>query len=147
MKAEQLLGVLKRLAPLAPTPDVPDAIWSRGKPRRFWASLGLRGQIKITRAMLTEFQNAHELAFMLAHELGHRALRHGGLRYVFRRQEIEREADAYAMELMRRKGFDPRKTPRWFDRRIAEYSGAARRKMAARKAAILNLLEIEGDAM
>jgi Zn-dependent protease with chaperone function len=100
----------------------------------------LHDRITITRAMLADLVSEHELAFVLGHELGHRALRHG-YKFLLNRQKAEREADTYSVKLMREKGYDVKKTLWWFDRRVHANTGAARHKMAARRNAVRALIE------
>lgn len=61
------------------------------------------GNIFIGVGMLELFKSDDEIACVLAHEMGHIVLEHrgdGGVTY-------EREADSFALNLMRKAGFDP----------------------------------------
>ena len=143
MNAAAAINILTVLAGVdKPAFEAPEGYWSRGK----YAPFGVyyvkrRDAIAITRPMLADITNEHELAFLLGHELGHRALNHGFMQMAFHRQDCEKAADAYAVRLLSGKGYDLAKILLWFDRRIAAQQGGARRKMSARKAAILNIIE------
>ena len=61
------------------------------------------GKIFIGKGLLELFKSDDEIACVLAHEMGHIVLEHrgdGGVTY-------EREADSFALNLMRKAGFDP----------------------------------------
>ena len=100
-----------------------------------------KDRITITRPMLADLQNEHELAFLLGHELGHRALKHGFWNTVFSKRDIEKEADAYAVSAMLIKGYNVLRVPWWFERRVAASTGVSLRKMVDRRNAILDILE------
>ena len=142
MNAAAAINILTVLAGVdKPVLKIVSSYQSGRKNVRFQAKYSpMRDSITITQDLLADFTNEAELAFMLAHELGHRALRHG-YKFLLNRQKAEQEADAYAIRAMRRVGFDVTKVPWWFDRRISSQQGTARRKMAVRKAAILNIIE------
>ena len=143
MKAAQAANILTILAGAdKPALAVVDSFWQRGKPVRFQAKYTLhRDTISITKPMLADFTNDDELAFVLGHELGHRALHRSWFRNAFHRQEVEREADAYAVKLMRGRGYDPTRVLWWFDRRVKANTGANRHKMSVRRNAAQALIE------
>ena len=98
-------------------------------------------RITITRPMLADFTNEHELAFVLGHELGHRKHKHDIWDQSFRGGDTEEEADAHGIALMKQHGFNVRRVPWWFDRRVAAASGKGKARMALRRNAVLKLLE------
>ena len=138
MNEAQARKILTRFAGLkAPTLKIVDSAWSRGRPVKYFAAYTPHNdRITVTKALLADFANDGELAFMLAHELGHRALKHGFWDMMFKAQAAELAADAYAVKVMRLYDYDVKAVLWWFDRRIAFYKGANRRKMAARRAAV-----------
>ena len=105
-------------------------------------------EIRLGRDLLTAATRDDELAFFLGHELGHIALGHAQTwfyRVGLRSLKLETAADAYAIRLMRAKGYDPRAALWFLDRIIATAAttGRSPSKPRARRAAILNL--IQGD--
>ena len=100
--------------------------------------------IVATDGLMKLLTDEHELAFILGHKLGHIALGHVGTwayRLGLRIPRLELAADAHAIRLMRAKGYDASRVPGLFDRLMAGKTGKSLREMAARKAAILNLIE------
>ena len=100
--------------------------------------------IFVSDGLMKLLADEHELAFFLGHELGHVALWHTRFWSRFlaaRRLDRELAADAHAVRLMRAKGYDTGRLPWLFDRLAAGKTGKALRELAARKAAILNLIE------
>ena len=100
-----------------------------------------RDRITMTRPMLADFVNEAELAFMLGHELGHRKHKHDIWDQSFRGGDTEEEADAHGIALMKQHGFNVRRVPWWFDRRINALTGRGKAKMALRRNAVLKLFE------
>ena len=143
MNAARAANILTILAGTdKPELKIVDSFWQRGKSVQFQVKyVQHRDTISITKLMLADFTNDDELAFILGHELGHRALHHNWFRNAFHRQEVEREADAHAIRAMRDAGYNPKNTLWWFDRRVHANTGAARHKMAARRNAVRALLE------
>jgi len=143
MKAAQAANMLTILAGTdKPALAIVDSFWKRGRPVRFQAKYTHhRDTISITKSMLADLVNGDEMAFILGHELGHRALHRNWFRNAFHGQEVEQEADAYAVKLMRGRGYKPSRVLWWFDRRIHAHTGAARHKMAARSNAVRALVE------
>src|SRR3990167_8362245 len=138
MLTAKALNVLAALA----GPDRPAFKRVMKKKEQAWVTYGKT--IFISDGLMKLLTDEHELAFFLGHELGHIALGHTRFWSRFlaaRRLDRELAADAHAVRLMRAKGYDTGRLPWLFDRLAAGKTGKALRELAARKAAILNLIE------
>ncbi len=78
-------------------------------PKKFAFSPG-SGVVLISSGLLLSLKNEAELAFVLAHELGHNALGHHSLSEETVKDEskrLEQEADSYGLGAMALSGYDP----------------------------------------
>ncbi|MBI4517340.1 MAG: M48 family metalloprotease [Deltaproteobacteria bacterium] len=115
-----LNGVLATLMaePLSEQAPVPGVHVLRSPQRNAYAAPD--GGILVSTGMLAAIQNEAQLAALLGHELGHFIARHGLMRQRFEklsgssveRMQLSRDNEAYcdrfALEVMRRAGYDPR---------------------------------------
>ncbi len=69
---------------------------------------GGAGEILISLSLILRLRNEAELAFILAHEMGHDIRGHSPEAHDLQRMELEREADAFAMGAIALAGYDPR---------------------------------------
>jgi len=65
-----------------------------------------RGQIVLSRGMIIRLMNESELAFVIAHEMGHQALGHSEEEDID--ADLEMAADRYALGIVALAGYDPR---------------------------------------
>jgi len=66
------------------------------------------GRIALSRGLVTSLASEGELAFILAHEIGHIALNHFDLSAKKNVWQSEHAADIFAVKLLSRGGYDPR---------------------------------------
>ncbi|MBX7143663.1 MAG: M48 family metalloprotease [Oligoflexia bacterium] len=115
-------------------------------------------EIVVTRGLINNLANAHELAFVLAHELGH-------IRLQFMRErpslaalrgfsapsghvvnmplEEERQADFFALNLMRALGFDSQQAPNLLYRLTAQLGASQERQSLEQRAALVQAASAE----
>jgi predicted Zn-dependent protease len=87
-------------------------ITSDSKPNAF---IRQQSNVVITKGLLAEIHQSDDLAFVLAHELAHMQLKHTRSASI----EHEREADAYAINLIEQAGFSPCGVPDLLSRVLA----------------------------
>jgi hypothetical protein len=114
------VGVLLREATLSPRAPLPPVFRTLGVPDN------AREESTVTNRVDRNFGNT--IVFLLAHELGHSLKKHNThLRDPNRKRRQEIEADAFAIEVMRRIGQVPLGVEFWFDvERIGRLQGVQR---------------------
>ncbi len=97
-----LLEILTHLAKTANLPVPPLSFLATREPLAFLTSAG---QVVLSRGLLERLPSESQIAFVVAHELGHRALRHP--RSGHEDPATEAAADTWAWHLLHKSGYDP----------------------------------------
>ena len=84
------------------------------------ATLWFGVELGLSRGLYVATQEESEWVFVVAHELGHRALRHQPPRDLARRLPLELEADQWAIDRLCSKGLDPTSGRALISRFLAE---------------------------